>query len=323
MWRSINLLARGRAAYDAWLAQFYFTPASPVSLAICRIWLYAFVIYVIFDNDVRLWSGVPIDLWRPILLLSWVPPSLLSLEVLSAARLALLAAAGCSLLGFRTTISTRLTLVLAIFVFGLAQCFGKVNHGLTLVMFALGIFSISRCGDALSLDAWLRRLGRQPPPAHSGEYRWPIALMQALMVTVFFASAVCKLRNSGLAWVTSDHLLNTLVRNQYTGHNPPTQLGVWLAQFPWLCHLVAGLSLWGEFSAPLALYIRVYRWLVVPSLFAMQIGIYLTMGVSFDGFWVCYLFWVDWNWVAQQFRAIAQVPLTSSYSSSSSSSSSI
>jgi len=249
-----------------------------------------------------------------------VPKALLSLEVLSAARLALLLAAGCSLLGMRTAISTRLTFGLAIFVFGLSQCFGKVNHGLTLVMFALGIFAISRCGDALSIDAWLARLRRQPTPATSGEYRWPIALLQALMMTIFFASAVCKLRNSGLAWVTSDHMLNTLLRNHYTGHDPPTQLGVWLAQCPWLCHLIAGISLWNEFSAPLALYVRWYRWWVVPSLLAMQFGIYLTMGVAFEGFWVCYLLWVDWNWVVEKAGALGQVLLNSSYSSSSSSS---
>jgi hypothetical protein len=298
MWRSAKLLTRSRAAYDAWLERFYFAPAPPTGLAICRIWLYAFVIYVVLDNDVRQWASVPTDLWRPILLLRWVPQSIVSIEVLSAARLALLAAAGCSLLGFATNVSTRLTLALAIFVFGLTQCFSKVNHGLTLVMFALGILALSRCGDALSLDAWWNRRRGRPAPAASGEYRWPIALMQALMMTAFFASAVCKLRNSGLAWVTSDHLLNTLLRNHYTGHGPPTSLGLWLVQFPLLCHVVAALSLWSEFSAPLALYSRWYRWLVVPSLLAMQVGIYLTMGVAFEGFWVCYLFWVDWNWVA-------------------------
>jgi hypothetical protein len=318
MWRSANHLTRARAAYDTWLAKFYFAPTSATGLAICRIWLYAFVIYIVLDNDVRQWTSVPAELWRPILLLRWVPASLLSVEVLSAARLLLLAAAGCSLLGLATTLSTRLTLGLAIFVFGLAQCFGKVNHGLTLVMFALGILALSRCGDALSFDRWLDRRRGIATASASGEYRWPIALMQALMMTVFFASAVCKLRNSGLAWVTSDHLLNTLLRNHYTGHHPPTGLGLWLARFPIACHLVAAVSLWNEFSAPLALYSRWYRWLVIPSLHGMQIGIYVTMGVAFEGFWICYLFWVDWNWVEERFLAIARQPILVRVSSSSS-----
>jgi hypothetical protein len=304
MWRSANHFSRARTAYDAWVERFYFSPAEPVGLAICRIWLYAFVIYVVLDNDLRQWASVPGELWRPILLLHWVPTSLLSVEVLGAARIALLAAAACSLLGLATRFSTRITLVLAILVFGLPQCFGKVNHGLTLIMFALGIFALGKCGDALSLDAWRDRHRGRPGTAASGEYRWPIALMQALMMTVFFASAVCKLRNSGLAWVTTDNLLNTLLRNHYTGHNPPTNLGLWLAQFPWICHVVAGLSLWNEFSAPLALYNRWYRWWVVPNLLAMQVGIYLTMGVAFEAFWVCYLFWVDWNWVAGRLKAL-------------------
>jgi hypothetical protein len=305
MWRGANLLARSRAACRDWMERFYFAPTAPTGLAICRIWLYAFVIFTAIDNDVREWAFVPADLWSPILLLSWVPKILRTYEALSIARLALLAAAGCSLLGLATRFSTRAAFVLAVFVFGFAQCFGKVNHGLVLVIFALGIFAASRCGDALSLDRlWQRRRGL-PPPGDSGEYRWPIALMQALMMTAFFASAVCKLRNSGLAWVTSDHLLNTLVRNHYTGHNPPTSLGLWMAQFPLLCHVAAGLSIWNEFSAPLALYWRRYRWFVVPSLLAMQLGIYATMGVSFVGFWVCYLFWVDWNWVAERLAGLA------------------
>ena len=305
MWSSANLIVRGRRAYDAWLERFYFAPAAPTGLAICRVWLYAFVIYTALKHDLRPWAEVPGELWRPIFILSWVPSALRSPLVLTFVYGALLTAAVCSLLGLATKVSTRLTLGLALFAFGLPQCFGKVGHSLTLIMFALGIFAVSQCGDALSLDALRRRQHGQPRPGKSSEYRWPIALMQALMMTAFFAAGLCKLRNCGLAWFTTDSLINTIVRNHYTGHNPPTGLGLWMVQFPLLCQFAAFLSLWVEITAPLALYNRWYRWWVVPNLFAMQVGIFLTMGVLFEAFWICYLFWVDWNWVAERLAGMA------------------
>jgi hypothetical protein len=42
-------------------------------------------------------------------------------------------------------------------VLGLPQCFGKVNHGGHARMLCALALSLSPCGDALSLDALIRR----------------------------------------------------------------------------------------------------------------------------------------------------------------------
>jgi hypothetical protein len=171
-----------------------------------------------------------------------------------------------------------------------------VGHAQTLSVFVLGIFALSHAGRVGSLDAWIGRLrGRPLAPPISSEYQWPVRLIQALMATVFLAAGVAKLRLSGLAWVYSDHMQNTLLECYYLGKNPPTQLGQWVAQQPLLPNLLAGASLLVELTAPVALWSRRYRWLVIPGLLGMQVGIYLAMGISFWHYIALYFVWIEWN----------------------------
>ena len=60
----------------------------------------------------------------------------------------------------------------------------------------------------------------------------------------------------------------------------------------WLC---AAASLAAEALIPLALVSRTARWLFVPTLFGMQVGIRLLLGPSFAPMLICYLFWVPWD----------------------------
>ncbi|MDX1943839.1 MAG: hypothetical protein SFU86_00415 [Pirellulaceae bacterium] len=309
---SINLESRsaaGLAPYmwtngRGWCKSFLFAPANPAGLAICRIWFFGYLLYRAAGSGLETWALAPADLWQPILLLGWLPGPPRSAELLNGVHLAFVAAIALSLVGLGTRLSTKTAFVLGIFVYGLPNCFGKVSHGLTLVIFGLGFFALARAGDALSLDRLIGRLRGRSRPAPSGEYRWPIALMQLTMVLVFCAAGVAKLRTSGLAWIYSDTLLNYMVRAFYVGQDPATRLGPWLAQFPLLCNVLAFGTIWCEVTAPLALFSKRYRWFVIPSLFAMQVGIDLVMGISFHHYLACYLFWIPWSDLADRTAAM-------------------
>ena len=174
-----------------------------------------------------------------------------------------------------------------------------------MAVFVLAILAVSRCGDALSLDQWLRgRFTRRPRVNREdlGEYTWPLRLVWVLMVLVYFAAGMAKLRNSSWRWIFSDNMQNILIQHHYT-HVPEIKLGLALANWPWICWLAAGFSMMAELLAPLALAIRRLRLPIIGSLFLMQIGIWLLLGVQFPLYLPCYLFWVPWDrcvaWVSR------------------------
>jgi hypothetical protein len=66
---------------------------------------------------------------------------------------------------------------------------------------------------------------------------------------------------------------------------------------------VAAGALLLELGYPLALFNRIARWIVVPSMMLMHVGIYLLMGPLFREFLICNVFWVPWSaLLARAFR---------------------
>jgi len=57
-------------------------------------------------------------------------------------------------------------------------------------------------------------------------------------------------------------------------------------------------------GAPLALFNRLARWVFIPSLWLMQLGILLLMNIKFEPYLVCYLFWVRWDWLLARTGAL-------------------
>jgi predicted DCC family thiol-disulfide oxidoreductase YuxK len=59
--------------------------------------------------------------------------------------------------------------------------------------------------------------------------------------------------------------------------------------------VMAGMTVVMETAAPLAIFSRWARVVLVPSLFLMQAGIWVLMGIAFREFLVLYLVWVPWD----------------------------
>ena len=124
--------------------------------------------------------------------------------------------------------------------------------------------------------------------------------MRAIWVVfalTFFAAGVSKLRHSGLEWIFSDNMAISLIAAQYHTHNvdPLTTWGLYLAQHTWLLHLVAAGTIVFEVSYPLALFSSKARWVIVPGVFFMLVGVRLLLGPTFDQYLICHLFWVPWE----------------------------
>lgn len=71
---------------------------------------------------------------------------------------------------------------------------------------------------------------------------------------------------------------------------------------------MAGASLLFELALPLALFGRWARRIVVPGVFALQLGITFLMGPDFLRFAFCYLFWVPWALLGARMRSSMETP---------------
>ena len=191
------------------------------------------------------------------------------------------------------------SLVLGVYLLGLPNNFGKIYLNETIVVLCFGIMALSRCGDAYSIDRLIWKSRQRSNlsvqrPRMSGEYTWPVRTVWLMFALIFFAAGVAKLRLSGLEWIFSDHLAISLVEAPYHIHNvdPLVPWGLFLAQHVWLTRLLAAGTIILEVSYPVTLFSHRVRWVIVPSVFLMLVGIRLLLGPTFDHYLICHLFWV-------------------------------
>ena len=291
---------------DRW-TRFWFAPASPSNLGLCRMLFFGGMLLFYLPTDFSAWGDVSPVFWQPIWLFARFHLPMLPKGALTVMQMAWHVALAFSCIGLFTRTMTAVSFALGIYILGLPNNFGTEYHYDTLVVMAFAIMAISRSGDAWSLDRLrLRRAEREQPTetAASGEYTWPIRAIQLVMALIFFAAGIAKIRHSGLAWVVSNTMSIMLVQQQYhiANADPLTTVGLTLALHPWLCSLLAAGSMTLETIYPLALFSARARAFIVPSVFLMQVGIRVLMGPTFNQYLICNLFWVPWDRVALAIR---------------------
>lgn len=180
---------------------------SPFNLAFFRIVLFGYLLTV----DVRqaAWFAqlpdvlqVPPPGWEFIVPVLPTDPG-----VVSTAGILFKAACLTGLVGCWSRTSAAIVAVLGLYVLGLPQFYGKINHNHHLLWFS-GLLATSRCGDALALDAvWTawRRPAASVPPTHR-RYAQPLRYMWVLLGIIYFFPGFWKLANEGLTWALSDNL---------------------------------------------------------------------------------------------------------------------
>ena len=201
--------------------------------------------------------------------------------------------------GWHTRKAMALVFVLNLYLTNITHNFGKINWAWELAAVLFVFLALSRCGDAVSVDAWLRRRRGLPPVAPSGEHNWPIKGIWMWISLAYFAAGVSKLRNGGLDWITTDTLGVYMLRANYdrifVSVDPMTTWGTWFAQQPLLLRGMSIFTLVVEVGFPLAFFSRRLRLFFVPAAIAMHVGIGLLIGALFSQ-WICAaVFWVQWG----------------------------
>jgi hypothetical protein len=274
---------------------FWFRRGQPLALGLCRILFYGMLVCWFWDADFTLCTELGKIFWSPFsffrLLSPHGPPSVESLIWIQAIwKISLVA----SLLGLRTRLSTAVACVLGIYLTGLPYNLGKINHQMAAVCIGLVVMAVSQCGRVCSLDRFISRCtGKISNLTPSAEYFWPIQLMRVVVCLVFFTAGLNKLRESGLAWITSETLQMYLLQMG-------APLGLWLAQWSWLCHILAAFAIIVEFLHPLSLASKRLAILWIPAGISLFIGIRLMMGISFLPLILVHLFWLPWGFLCRK-----------------------
>ena len=307
---------------------FWFEPVAPDNLGLCRIILYGsmFLFYVFtpwlfkswgWHEDFALWGNVSRVFWSPVWLLATLhlPPLPTSylLVIQSVWRVALL----LSCVGLWTRVSTAVSFIFGVYLMGLPNSFGRTHHLDQLLIWAFLVMAVSRCGDAWSIDALVRKArGRtataRQDPLPSGEYTWPVHLIWVISAVIYLEAGLSKLRHSGMSWVTTDMMRNYLMRAYYhvSDSEPLTSWGLFIAQSHHLSKLFAAGALMLEVGFVIALFSRRSRWVLVPGVVAMQTGIAALMGPNFYQMIMCQAMWVPWDrvvrWLAGRVDDLAE-----------------
>lgn len=136
--------------------------------------------------------------------LGWLARIRLGPGVARGAEIVALSSGACALLGYWSRVSMLVLTLSGALAFSFSQRSGAVIHDMHLFWLS-ALLSVSRAGDALSLDAW-----GKPRPAASLAYGVPLAIARGLLGLVYFFPGIHKLGSSGLGWLTAENVVRQL-----------------------------------------------------------------------------------------------------------------
>jgi len=257
---------------DAWL----FRPGDPRRLAALRIGLGGALTIRLVTGPYLDLARQPAALFRPIsfmkLLPAMPPPAfVLPVQVLAVAVAAL------ATVGLRTRLTLPLAWLLALPLVAMTSSLGKTVHNDVLLLLCLLPLLPSPAGAAWSLDA---RRGRSAGAVTSWRSGWPVRTAMVVVAGAYFFSGLAKLLHAGPAWVTGGNLRWVLYASS-DAHARPNLAALFVADRPWLAHLLAAGTLAIELGFPLVLWRPRLAWLLVPAVVALHAGIWVTMRLDY------------------------------------------
>lgn len=279
------------------ITRFFTATTSPINLAIFRIVLFAVLIRTVNIPRMVWLSQLPSDLrFAPSGLKPVLPYVPITPTTVTVAGAFFYVVCFMALLGLFTRFSTVMALVLGLYVLGVPQFFGKVNHYQHLIWFT-ALLAVSRCGDALSLDAifaaWRRAdRGITTPPAPARVYALPIRFAWLLFGVLYFFPGFWKFWSGGFDWAFSDNL-------KFRMYEKWMSLDGWqpffaIDQYPLLYRGAALGTMLFELSFIAIIFFPHVRQLLAIGGILFHSMIYMFMNISFFTLVAMYVVFFDW-----------------------------
>jgi hypothetical protein len=208
-------------------------------------------------------------------------------------------------IGWRPRLSLSAAWGCALLLNGMATSVGKIVHNDVLLMLALVPLLAAPSADAWSIEATRRRAaGSGLPRLRSPRYGWPVRTALVVVAGAYFFTGLAKVVFSGPAWVISDNM-RWVMYAASDAQRVPNALGLFIADRPWLAHVVAAATLLFELSFPLVLWRPRMAWLFVPGAVLMHTAIRVTLHLDYSAWAVTVVvLFVDWAWLADWARTV-------------------
>lgn len=172
-------------------------------------------------------------------------------------------------------------------------------RGLTIPCLGLLVMSFARCGDALAL--WPRPRER---PGPSGDYCWPLRLVQVLFCQIYLFAGWSKLFTTGWSWASAENVRGHLLAlNQALVAPPSSSWGYAVAAHPLACSALAWAGLALEFAFPLVLFSSTARWVLLPAAALFHAANSVLFRIFFQNAPLLLLF-VDWDAAGRRLRGV-------------------
>ncbi|MGB6833158.1 MAG: HTTM domain-containing protein, partial [Candidatus Acidiferrum sp.] len=281
---------------------FFTTPTSPLNLAIFRVAVFVGVLSQIHPWETQWFGKVPHGLQMAPFGVGWLLPHLpITQSSMTIAITLLIIFCVTGLIGFFARTSAVLALIASFYVLGVPEFYGTVEHYHHLLWF-LAILAVSRSGDALSIDAFLRnsrRVSEKPatPPQPSVIYSLPLRFACLLLGAIYFFPGAWKIRICGFDWALSDNL-------KYQMYARWMDLDGWTPFFrldlhPWLYRSIALGTLAFELSFIFVVFFPRLRIVLAMVGIGFHFGSGLFMRIPFFDLWICYVVLFDVSgWLA-------------------------
>jgi len=277
-------------------------PASAFSLGIIRALVPGTFLISILIISFSALGHLPVTILRPAGVMKLVPWSfydyLLRPRQMEIFKWLLVIVLVFAAVGFFTSVTTKLSLLLVVFYQGVLRSFGHFNHDEMLAIYYLAVLAFTPCGDGFSIDNLLNRKRKERP---SFAYSYPVLLMWVLMSWTYFSSALIKLRVAGLKYFSPDNLPALAIFHSLDNlHDTQFKLAFWLPQVrQYLPVVVFAVLLW-ELLFPLVIFKRWRPWLLAFGI-AFHLSTLFLMNIFFPFQLAMYLVFVNWD----RFRAPA------------------
>lgn len=272
------------------LREFLFKEDAAVNLAVLRIVLVAYILFTNFPSialqTAKLGSDavVPPPGWASVIDIIPISP-----EFVFGAGLAFVISGIFALIGFYSRISLFVMAVLGIYVMGIPQFFGKIDH-YHILWHVLLLLPFTPCGDALSIDQWR---SSEKIDKRSIQYGFPLKIIMILIGISYLFPGIWKFVFSGFEWAFSENLKYKL-HSSWLGEPESVPL-LRIDRYAFFYQTAALITLITELGFIFALFFRKTRVLFVFSALLFHISVYYFMGISFFSLMILYVVFVDWD----------------------------
>jgi len=188
-----------------------------------------------------------------------------------------------AMLGLRSRPALAVLALSSFYLYSIAQLTGFVWHDMHL-LWMCALLAVSPCDHALALDM------RRPAPGARAPYVEAVVFARMLLAAIYFFPGWHKLHTSGLAWATSDNLLNQLYW-KWLQHGGPPPLRLDLV--PWLLKAGGVFTLVFELGFPFLLLTRRTRTVAAAMGLFFHVLSAIVFRISFPSLWICYVVLFD------------------------------